>query len=53
MQYCKECDPDGLVNLCRQESDFLEAGINLLSQSYNKEVSKQSLYLLGIKIYRY
>ncbi|XP_019850373.1 PREDICTED: vacuolar protein sorting-associated protein 16 homolog [Amphimedon queenslandica] len=40
-KYCKENDSEGLVNLCHQESDFVGAGIHLLSQAYRVAKPKE------------
>lgn len=39
-QYCKENNFKGLVNLYRQESDSLGAGVHLLAQSYSGKVNQ-------------
>lgn len=38
LQLCREVDQDQLLNLHRQESDFLEAGCLLFAQSFEREV---------------
>ena len=38
LQLCKEVDREQLFHLCRQESDFLEAGNILFAQSFVKRV---------------
>ena len=38
LQLCKETDQDQLLNLYRQESDFLEAGCVYFTRSFSKRV---------------
>ena len=38
LQLCREIDQDQLLNLYRQESDFLDAGCLLFAQSFEREV---------------
>jgi hypothetical protein len=39
LQLCKEIDKEQLLNLHRQESDFIEAGCIHFAQSFTNKVS--------------
>ena len=43
MQLCKESDQEQLLNLYKQESDFMEVGCTHFAQSFRKKVSLLSL----------